>query len=848
MLETCVLTVRSEMPSSSAIRLFAKPRACAITSPVLSPARTRSGTPLRSSARWISIAHRTARRALENASMNLSPSRSTSTPPVRSSAWRTSRSCSRKSSRARSSPSRSTSGVEFSMSVKTTVTVPSGRPCSPPCTRRRTRRVASVQSTGSPRWTLRIACAISSGLVSLVRKPDAPAARVGRTWSSSLNVESASTFTSGERSRSSSVALMPSTSGMTTSMTTTSGRSSCARSTAAAPFSASPTTSTSGCTSRNSRSPCRTTAWSSAIRTRMVSVKIDLHVDCRAGARRGAHLERAADRLRALPHRDQPEPPPRLRAFGVEARAVVLDGDDQPAAARPQPHAHVLRARVLERVRERLLDDAKDFALVLDTRLATAVDVELDVRAVDAPQDVDVLLERRREPVRGDVRRPELEDERAHLGHRAADELAHLPELLLRLLRLGLDEERGGVGGQRDAEESLVHGVVELAREAVSLLDHRQLAAALVEPRVLDRDRGVGGEGLDQRLVGLVEDGAPVALLVREVEGADHLALGDDRDAEEGAHARVGVGPALEAWMLLDVREALAPRRFEHGAEEAVLAREVADRVVLLLAHPRGDEVREAALAVGDADRRVARGGQLPRRVGELLEHGLEAVLGRDRDDGVADRAEGAAIERLWHGSSRYAARGGCGRAARALSGTVVSRPSGFDRAPGESVIVLACKAAHADRADAATVLEGRDAAEEEGEERVEAGALDRVVAHLRGECLRRRGIASRRGVCLALRIQARIRRGAVHRRGGHELAVRVGDEDGDRLWRLLHDPRHDRLCLREPHRDDCKPASASASSNPPTPSTAPTAVVASAPAAFASRAARSSGQPARRP
>src|ERR671923_194617 len=734
MLETCVLTVRSEMPSSSAIRLFAKPRSCAITSPVLSPARTRSGTPLRSSARWISIAHRTARRALENASMNLSPSRSTSTPPVRSSAWRTSRSCSRKSSRARSSPSRSTSGVEFSMSVKTTVTVPSGRPCSPPCTRRRTRRVASVQSTGSPRWTLRIACAISSGLVSLVRKPDAPAARVGRTWSSSLNVESASTFTSGERSRSSSVALMPSTSGMTTSMTTTSGRSSCARSTAAAPFSASPTTSTSGCTSRNSRSPCRTTAWSSAIRTRMVSVKIDLHVDCRAGARRGAHLERAADRLRALPHRDQPEPPPRLRAFGVEARAVVLDGDDQPAAARPQPHAHVLRARVLERVRERLLDDAKDFALVLDTRLATAVDVELDVRAVDAPQDVDVLLERRREPVRGDVRRPELEDERAHLGHRAADELAHLPELLLRLLRLGLDEERGGVGGQRDAEESLVHGVVELAREAVSLLDHRQLAAALVEPRVLDRDR------------------------------------------------------------------------------------------------------------------RVARGGQLPRRVGELLEHGLEAVLGRDRDDGVADRAEGAAIERLWHGSSRYAARGGCGRAARALSGTVVSRPSGFDRAPGESVIVLACKAAHADRADAATVLEGRDAAEEEGEERVEAGALDRVVAHLRGECLRRRGIASRRGVCLALRIQARIRRGAVHRRGGHELAVRVGDEDGDRLWRLLHDPRHDRLCLREPHRDDCKPASASASSNPPTPSTAPTAVVASAPAAFASRAARSSGQPARRP
>src|ERR671928_654370 len=619
-------------------------------SPVSAPARTATGMSLAASARWISTAQRSAARALANASMNLSPSRSTSTPPVRSSASRTSRSCSLKTSRARSSPTRSTSGVESTMSVKRTVTVPSGR-SRPACTRRRTRRVASAHSTGSPRWTVRIACAISSGRVSFVRKPDAPAASVGSTCSSSPKVESASTFTAGASSRSAFVASTPSTCGMTTSITTTSGPSSRACWIAAAPSSASPTTSTSGSTSRKSRSPWRTTAWSSAMRTRI----IDLQLDRRSFARLRAHAERPADRLRPLAHRDQAEVPPRLRAVRVEARAVVLDGDDEPAAVAARLDAHVLRRRVLERVADRLLRYPEDLPLEL-RRDFDAVERELDVDPVHAPQDVDVLLERDREPVRADVPGAKLEDQRAHLVHRGADELAHLGGLLLRALGLGVDEERGRVGGERDAEERLVHGVVELAREPVPLLDDGELAAPLVEARVLDRNRRVPGERLDQLLVGVVEDRAARALLVGEVEGADHLVGGDDRHAEEGAHARVRVGPALEARVLLDVGEALAARGFEHRAEQAVLAREVADRVVLLLAHPGGDEVREPALAVGDADRRVARAGELPCRVGELLEDGLEAVLGGDRDDGVADRAEGAAVQRFGHGSSRYAA------------------------------------------------------------------------------------------------------------------------------------------------------------------------------------------------
>src|SRR3989440_3772756 len=216
--------------------------------------------------------------------------------------------------------------------------------------------------------------------MSFVRKPKAPAASVGSTWSSSPKVESASTFTSGASSRSAFVAPMPSTPGMTTSITTTSGRSSRARSIAAAPSSASPTTSTSGSTSRKSLRPWRTTAWSSAIRTRIVSVKVDLQRHRRAGSRRRAHPERAADRLRPLAHRDQAEPPPRLRSLRVEAGAVVLDGDDEAVADAPHLDAHVLGSRVLERVADRLLRDPED--LPLERRVdVDAVQLELDVHA-----------------------------------------------------------------------------------------------------------------------------------------------------------------------------------------------------------------------------------------------------------------------------------------------------------------------------------------------------------------------------------------------------------------------------------------------------------------------------------
>ena len=84
--------------------------------------------------------------------------------------------------------------------------------------------------------------------------------------------------------------------------------------------------------------------------------------------------------------------------------------------------------------------------------------------------------------------------------------------------------------------------------------------------------------------------------------------------------------------------------------------------------------------------------------------------------------------------------------------------------------------------------LEDGDAAEEEREERVEARPLDGVVLDLLCQLARRSRVAPGGRVGLALGVQARVGRCAVHRRGGDELAVRVGNEHRNRLGGLGDD------------------------------------------------------------
>ena len=181
---------------------------------------------------------------------------------------------------------------------------------------------------------------------------------------------------------------------------------------------------------------------------------------------------------------------------------------------------------------------------------------------------------------------------------------------------------------------------MQLAREPVALLDDVQLAAALVQAGVLDRQPGVRGERLDERLVCVGE--LVARLLVGEVERADDLAPRDDRHAEERAHRGVRRRPpAAEARVAADVGRPVRAVGLQHRSEQPVLARQLAERRDELVAHSRGDEPREAAVAVGHTDRGVARARQLARGVDELLEHRLDRVLGGDRQDGIRQRGGG---------------------------------------------------------------------------------------------------------------------------------------------------------------------------------------------------------------
>ena len=102
--------------------------------------------------------------------------------------------------------------------------------------------------------------------------------------------------------------------------------------------------------------------------------------------------------------------------------------------------------------------------------------------------------------------------------------------------------------------------------------------------------------------------------------------------------------PAAEARVRVDVVDPVRLGRLEHRAEQPVRARQRPHRLDQLLAHARGDEARERALAVGHAERGVARPAELARRVDEPLQHRLDLALGGHRQHDVGERAEGRGV------------------------------------------------------------------------------------------------------------------------------------------------------------------------------------------------------------
>ena len=131
------------------------------------------------------------------------------------------------------------------------------------------------------------------------------------------------------------------------------------------------------------------------------------------------------------------------------------------------------------------------------------------------------------------------------------------------------------------------------------------------------------------------------ALLVGEVDRADHTAALDDRHAEERAHVGVALRPPpAKARMTVDVGGPERLAFLEHRSEHAVLPRQRTERGDHRLTHPGGQELAEAALPVRDAQRGVPCIGELACTLDEPLEHLLDRELGRDGENGVADRLQ----------------------------------------------------------------------------------------------------------------------------------------------------------------------------------------------------------------
>ena len=101
-------------------------------------------------------------------------------------------------------------------------------------------------------------------------------------------------------------------------------------------------------------------------------------------------------------------------------------------------------------------------------------------------------------------------------------------------------------------------------------------ARLLVQPGVVDRHAGRGGERDQQRLVLLVELGA--VFLLGQVEVAVHLVADPDRHAQEGPHRRVPVREAgrLAGWPRY-VGQAQRARVGDQLAEQAAALRPVVD-------------------------------------------------------------------------------------------------------------------------------------------------------------------------------------------------------------------------------------------------------------------------------
>ena len=169
-------------------------------------------------------------------------------------------------------------------------------------------------------------------------------------------------------------------------------------------------------------------------------------------------------------------------------------------------------------------------------------------------------------------------------GAEGEDRRADLADGGVEVLHRGLDPTRdrrlggqplGGLERHARGEEALDDRVVEVHRDALSVLQQRQLADPGVQPGVLDGHAGRRGERNRELLVDVGEDFG--GLLVGEVEVAEDLAPNHDRDAQERVHLGVVRGKPEAVGVLVEIGQAQRPWVGDEHAEDAMPLGQLAD-------------------------------------------------------------------------------------------------------------------------------------------------------------------------------------------------------------------------------------------------------------------------------
>jgi hypothetical protein len=235
----------------------------------------------------------------------------------------------------------------------------------------------------------------------------------------------------------------------------------------------------------------------------------------------------------------------------------------------------------------------------------------------------------------------ELEDRRADASHRAVELVDGLldPCGHIRVV----DEPYRPLEGEAGGEQALDHVVVQIASDAVALLDEDEVRQPRVQAGVLDRDAGGGGQRHDERLVAVGE--RPAAPLLGQVEvpedGSSHL----DGNAEERPHRRMVGWEARRRRVLREVVEAQHPVLGDQQAEDAVALGQVPDPGDGVGRHAGVQEPGQGRAGLVDhAEGGVLGIGQTGGDLHDLLQHGVEVQLGGDEQDGVQQALVGSGL------------------------------------------------------------------------------------------------------------------------------------------------------------------------------------------------------------